>query len=52
VQRVGFLQALVGLGRDNQIIAATGSAELVAAAAPGQVIDLSRPPRVASLSAA
>jgi hypothetical protein len=39
--RVRFLQALVTLGRDNQIIAATGSAEIVAAAAPGQLIDLS-----------
>ncbi|APR86117.1 Hypothetical protein A7982_11466 [Minicystis rosea] len=39
--RVRFLHALVGLGRDNQIIAATGATELVAAASPGQVIDLS-----------
>ena len=35
--RVRFLHALVGLGRDNQIIAATGSAEIVAAASAGQV---------------
>jgi hypothetical protein len=41
--RARFLHALVGLGRDNQIIAATGAAELVVAASPGQVIDLSRP---------
>jgi len=39
--RVRFLQELVTLGRDNQVIAATGSAEIVAAAAPGQLIDLS-----------
>ena len=41
--RVRFLQAIVALGRDNQIIAATGSAEIVAAATPLQIIDLSRP---------
>jgi energy-coupling factor transporter ATP-binding protein EcfA2 len=41
--RARILHALVGLGRDNQIIAATGAAELVVAASPGQVIDLSRP---------
>src|ERR1700733_2783587 len=40
---VRFLQAIVALGRDNQIIAATGSAEIVAAAVPRQVLDLSRP---------
>jgi hypothetical protein len=39
--RVRWLHALVGLGSDNQIIAATGAAEIVGAAAPGQVIDLS-----------
>ncbi len=39
--RAHFLHALVGLGRDNQILAATGAAELLAAAAPGQVLDLS-----------
>ena len=36
------LRAIVGLGHDNQIIAATGSAALLRAAGPGQVIDLSR----------
>lgn len=41
-RRAAFLQALWGLGRDNQIIVATGASELVAAAAPGQVLDLSR----------
>jgi predicted ATPase len=41
--RVRFLQAIVALGRDNQIIAATGSAEIVAAATPWQIVDLSRP---------
>jgi hypothetical protein len=41
--RVRFLQAVVGLGRDNQIVAATGAAELVSAALPAQVLDLSRP---------
>jgi predicted ATPase len=41
--RVRFLQAIVALGRDNQIIAATGSAEIVAAATPRQIVDLSRP---------
>jgi hypothetical protein len=39
--RVRFLQALVSLGRDNQLVIATGSAEIAAAAAPGQIIDLS-----------
>ncbi len=33
----------LSLGRDNQIIAATGSAEIVAAATPRQIVDLSRP---------
>jgi hypothetical protein len=42
-ERTRFLQAVVGLDRDNQIIVATGSAEILAAASPGQVIDLSRP---------
>jgi energy-coupling factor transporter ATP-binding protein EcfA2 len=42
-ERVRFLQALVTLGHDNQVIVATGSAEILAAASPGQVIDLSRP---------
>lgn len=41
-RRAAFLQGLWGLGRDNQLIVATGSTELVAAAAPGQVLDLSR----------
>jgi hypothetical protein len=41
--RVRFLQAIVALGRDNQVIAATGSAEIVAAATPWQIVDLSRP---------
>jgi hypothetical protein len=41
--RVRFLQAIVALGRDNQIIAATGSAEIVGAATPLQIVDLSRP---------
>jgi hypothetical protein len=41
--RVRFLQAVVELGRDNQILAATGSTEIRAAALPAQVIDLSRP---------
>lgn len=40
--RVSFLQALVSLRQDNQIIAATGAAEIQAAASPGQVFDLSR----------
>jgi predicted ATPase len=39
--RARFLQDLVGLGRDNQIIAATGSAEILAAARPAQIIALS-----------
>jgi hypothetical protein len=38
-----MLHALVGLGQDNQLIVATGSAALLRAAGPGQVIDLSRP---------
>jgi len=38
--RVRFLRALVGLGTGNQLVVATGAAELVQAAAPGQVIDL------------
>jgi predicted ATPase len=41
--RVRFLQAIVTLGRDNQVIAATGSAEMVTAASPWQIVDLSRP---------
>jgi hypothetical protein len=39
--RVRFLQDIVGLGRDNQVIAATGSAEILAAAAPRQLLNLS-----------
>lgn len=35
-----MLHALIGLGHDNQIIVATGSAALLRAAGPGQVIDL------------
>ncbi len=50
--RVRFLQALVELGRDNQIIVATGSTEIANVAAPGQVIDLSRRSNAASLSLA
>jgi len=38
--RVRFLHALVGLGIDNQFIAATGSMELLAAASRGQVLEL------------
>jgi predicted ATP-dependent endonuclease of OLD family len=34
--------ALAGLGHDIQIIVATGSAALLRAAGPGQVVDLSR----------
>src|SRR5205085_2763998 len=45
VERVRFLQTLVALGRDNQVVVATGSAEIVAAAAPGQMIHLSAPAR-------
>ena len=37
-----FLQAIVMLGKGNQVIAATGAAEIAAAASPGQVIDMSR----------
>lgn len=37
-----FFTALSGLGCDNQIIAATASAELLATVRPEQVIDLSR----------
>lgn len=40
--RVRFLETLAALGRDNQILAATGAAELVSAAKPGHVIELSR----------
>lgn len=39
--RVRFLEALAALGRDNQIIAATGAAELVNSVDRGQVITLS-----------
>ena len=39
--RVRFLEALTALGRDNQIIAATGAAELVNSVERGQVIVLS-----------
>lgn len=39
--RVRFLEALAALGRDNQIIAATGAAELVNSVERGQVITLS-----------
>jgi energy-coupling factor transporter ATP-binding protein EcfA2 len=42
MQHADMLHALVGLGQENQIIAATGSAALLRAAGPGQVIDLSR----------
>jgi energy-coupling factor transporter ATP-binding protein EcfA2 len=38
-----FFAGLLELGRDNQIIAATTSAELCAAARPEQVIDLAQP---------
>jgi ABC-type lipoprotein export system ATPase subunit len=38
-----FFTALCALGRDNQILAATTSTELLTAARPEQVIDLSRP---------
>jgi energy-coupling factor transporter ATP-binding protein EcfA2 len=40
-ERVRSLQALVALGRDNQIIVATGSTEIVQAATRAQVVDLS-----------
>jgi hypothetical protein len=36
-----FFAALCTLGRDNQIIAATTSAELLSTVRPGQMIDLS-----------
>lgn len=39
--RVRFLEALTALGRDNQIIAATGAAELVNSVERGQVMVLS-----------
>jgi hypothetical protein len=38
-----FFASLVGLGRDNQIIAATTSREVLSAARADQIIDLSRP---------
>lgn len=38
-----FFAALVGLGRDNQIIATTTSPGILSAARPEQIIDLSRP---------
>jgi predicted ATPase len=44
-RRVPFLHGLIGLGPDNQLIVATGAAELLNAADPGQVIDLSAPVR-------
>lgn len=43
--RARLLHALIGLGPDNQLIVATGAKELVSAADPGQVIDLSAPTR-------
>ncbi len=39
-RHVDFFAALSGCGRDNQIIAATTSAELLATARPEQIIDL------------
>lgn len=39
--RARFLHALVALGTDNQILAATGSSDLTAVATPTQVLDLS-----------
>jgi energy-coupling factor transporter ATP-binding protein EcfA2 len=41
-ERVRFLEALKALGRDNQIIVATGSTELVLAGVHEHVIDLSQ----------
>ena len=40
-RQADFFTALCALGRDNQVIAATSSAELLASAQPDQVIDLS-----------
>lgn len=51
-QHVRFLQSLVALGNDNQIIAATSSTEILSAAAAGQVINLSRAAREPSLTRA
>ena len=42
-RQADFFAALVGLGRDNQIIAATSSREVLSAARTDQIIDLSRP---------
>jgi hypothetical protein len=42
-RHTSFFAALRTLGRDNQIIAATTSAELLSAVRPEQVIDLSQP---------
>lgn len=39
--RVRFLQAIAALGKDNQIIVATGAAELIHAAVRDQTLDLS-----------
>ena len=41
-RHAAFFAGLLELGRDNQIVAATTSAELCAAARPEQVIDLAR----------
>ncbi len=46
--RARFLHAIVGLGHDNQILAATGSTEILSAASPGQIIDLSHPARAST----
>ncbi|MEP7123369.1 MAG: AAA family ATPase, partial [Byssovorax sp.] len=42
-RQADFFAAVVGLGHDNQIIAATMSAGILSAARPEQIIDLSRP---------
>lgn len=42
-RQADFFAAVVALGRDNQIIAATSSPALLAVARPEQIIDLSRP---------
>jgi predicted ATPase len=42
-RQADFFAAVVALGRDNQIIAATGAPSLLSMARPEQIIDLSRP---------
>jgi predicted ATPase len=41
-EQAGFLRAVTALGRDNQIIAATTSTEVLAAAETGPVIDMTK----------